>query len=121
MYTWNEPSPRLQWGHGGEAVETPIRWYVQRPSNGFNGATAVKPWRLYLLLRFLMQTQELQWGHGGEAVETMSSRTPLMACVRLQWGHGGEAVETSGSRPRGGTSTCFNGATAVKPWRLRPT
>ena len=60
----------LQWGHGGEAVETPRGMRCQK-------------W-----------TTRLQWGHGGEAVETRvdliwSSTKPL-----LQWGHGGEAVET---------------------------
>ena len=36
---------RLQWGHGGEAVETPPSLARRMRSRSFNGATAVKPWR----------------------------------------------------------------------------
>ena len=55
----------LQWGHGGEAVET-----------------------CHCLSSF-SQDSKLQWGHGGEAVETFSTGTGCGGEGSLQWGHGG--------------------------------
>ncbi len=86
----------LQWGHGGEAVES---------------QTIQATWKPAVML---------QWGHGGEAVESVHSSIHSTANCELQWGHGGEAVESR--RAQGlatGDGRRFNGATAVKPWNLR--
>ena len=112
----------LQFGHGGEAVETltpaasdarSVRFnsatavkpwrHLQRRGEflagdgGFNSATAVKPWRTARVMAFASQrVPTLQFGHGGEAVETMSEVAHITArTLVLQFGHGGEAVETS--------------------------
>jgi len=61
---------KLQFGHGGEAVETP---YSPSP---------------------LPLPPTLQFGHGGEAVETTINQPSSGASELLQFGHGGEAVET---------------------------
>ena len=44
-----------------------------------------------------------------------------MGTWMLQWGHGDEAVEET-SAPGNGARiiTCFNGATAMKPWKSQP-
>ena len=60
----------LQFGHGGEAVETRTR-HVQQFQRG-----------------------PLQFGHGGEAVETARGTLRRAKAKLLQFGHGGEAVET---------------------------
>ena len=89
-------SMRLQFGHGGEAVETrrPIGGHG-RAKVSFNSATAVKPWRHRLWFVRFGGILELQFGHGGEAVETLGP-----SWGKLWVGLG------------------FNSATAVKPWRL---
>src|SRR5206468_3541822 len=87
---------RLQFGHGGEAVEdsTPHfppncradklqfsrargrgRWRSPPPRaraslvSGFNSATAVRPWRTLPAPTVTLSKTPLQFGHGGEAVE----------------------------------------------------
>ena len=66
----------------------------KRATIGFNGATAVRPWKA--------------------AVRRVATRD---SC-RLQWGHGGEAVESGDDCDIDpGSMTCFNGATAVRPWK----
>ena len=85
----------LQWGHGGEAVES-MFVVPEWPDSG-----------------------SLQWGHGGEAVESMGRTGAVPTGSGLQWGHGGEAVESGGRlHAPADRSSGFNGATAVKPWSL---
>jgi len=101
----------LQFGHGGEAVETWTWSSAQtaladfnsatavkpwRPSGpcgrrfagvDFNSATAVKPWRRPLQLPPPPPVSVLQFGHGGEAVETRRSicpnrRPPVVTSIR---------------------------------------
>src|SRR5690606_32270869 len=57
--------------------------------------------------------------HGSEAVETSWPRKSANAPASLQWSHGSEAVETP--RTTGGRTrpSCFNGATARRPWKPR--
>jgi|GEM_PF-3285832 len=65
------PTAWLQFGHGGEAVET--GGSARRACGGrcsFNSATAVKPWRRSAARAFGCLVGLLQFGHGGEAVET---------------------------------------------------
>jgi len=60
----------LQWGHGDEAVEEPAMWTLQdRSKSGFNGATAMKPWKRRGFAFASRARAKLQWGHGDEAVE----------------------------------------------------
>ena len=61
----------------------------------------------------------LQWGHGDEAVEEALADQALGDWShRLQWGHGDEAVEEARVELRiAATGECFNGATAMKPWK----
>ena len=85
---------------------------------------------------------ELQWGHGLAAVEGDSAFPPVPTAMWLQWGHGLAAVEgrhgrhegspardaSMGPRPCGRgrcpaatgrlpSTGCFNGATALRPWK----
>ena len=47
----------------------------------------------------------------------LSTETEL-ELLRLQWGHGDEAVEEAACTVRGRRmAPCFNGATAMKPWK----
>src|SRR5689334_20913526 len=91
----------LQFGHGGEAVETLIVGGAANDHDaGFNSATAVKPWRPRLQHR----------GHGRSrsfnSATAVKPWRPGVSCAILsvgpgvlQFGHGGEAVETSRTRP----------------------
>ena len=49
---------------------------VLRPPllRGFNGATAMKPWKSIGAGRFSGGSELLQWGHGDEAVEEKTNR-----------------------------------------------
>ncbi|CBE69803.1 protein of unknown function [Candidatus Methylomirabilis oxygeniifera] len=86
----------LQWGHGSEAVETPIgAVYPCRKRTTFNGATALRPWKLKRLNLLIGAAKALQWGHGSEAVETTYEVDSTAWFHALQWGHGSEAVETA--------------------------
>jgi len=62
-------SSRLQWGHGDEAVEELHGDVYQYASSGFNGATAMKPWKSIPSIESKTVIAKLQWGHGDEAVE----------------------------------------------------
>ena len=66
----------LQFGHGGDAVENrskpPSR---RRPTKSFNSATAVMPWKTYVPARQAESINELQFGHGGDAVENLMLRS----------------------------------------------
>jgi len=84
----------LQWGHGDEAVEEIILAEgCDTKEIGFNGATAMKPWKSYVhdrtghrLGRFNGATAMKPW-------KSSSSRLWDGSAARLQWGHGDEAVE----------------------------
>src|SRR5208282_3554309 len=60
---------------------------------GFNGATAMKPWKRWTLATVGGTRRLLQWGHGDEAVEESAPRGKPWPPLALQWGHGDEAVE----------------------------
>jgi len=62
----------------------------------------------------------LQWGHGDEAVEEAELASHAPGRKRLQWGHGDEAVEEQRPSSSPAESPCFNGATAMKPWKRQP-
>ncbi|GEM_PF-857468 len=118
---WSPCSPMLQWGHGYSAVETLFKEIQQLPS------------------------VLLQWGHGYSAVETywsialsaVTSRASMgprlfsrgnlagergaaESSAALQWGHGYSAVETFWCEQVDDSSHCFNGATAIQPWKQLP-
>src|SRR5208283_3127671 len=133
----------MQWGHGDEAVEEgPLLVPLESEPHGFNGATAMKPWKrptsrsdvaTTCLLQWghgdeaveenrIQDSAEsfylLQWGHGDEAVEEVVAFRETVKKGKLQWGHGDEAVEESQSqRRKRHERKCFNGATAMKPWK----
>src|SRR5438034_1083701 len=110
------PRPKLQFGHGGEAVENNSDSLTSPPSAlRFNSATAVRPWRTSIADPLGRASSTLQLGHGGEAVENEVLAWPETAAfLLLQFGHGGEAVENSNEGRHGGrTPLCFNSATAV--------
>ncbi len=66
---------------------------VQPALPGFNGATAMKPWKRQRAHETETKTKELHWGHGDEPVDEAGiDSDSLLYCV-LQWGHGDEAVE----------------------------
>jgi|SRR6185437_1871436 len=109
---------RLQFGHGGDAVETEELMSYPIKQSCFNSATAVMPWRPRIHGDHLRRSSMLQFGHGGDAVETGSSIPPSFVRLWLQFGHGGDAVETSFRSGRGPLAgSRFNSATAVMPWR----
>jgi hypothetical protein len=93
-FAWPDRYSMLQFGHGGEAVETPLTKACSERCD-----------------------QQLQFGHGGEAVETSAVTPNVDAVITLQFGHGGEAVETRPPTTRWAHATGFNSATAVKPWK----
>ena len=85
----------LQWGHGDEAVEERSnRGSFAVTESGFNGATAMKPWKRRagssldrkLLTSFNGATAMKPWKRKQTAGREPNSAT-------LQWGHGDEAVE----------------------------
>ncbi len=107
------------WGHGDGAVEEgPGSQGSHRPEERFNGATAMEPWKRPTSARRAHAMNQLQWGHGdgaveegkdgdGEAAEGFASMGPR----RWSRGRAGE---------RGATQWmpyCFNGATAMEPWK----
>jgi len=65
----------MQWGHGDEAVEEgPLLVPLESEPHGFNGATAMKPWKRPTSRSDVATTCLLQWGHGDEAVEEILVR-----------------------------------------------
>ena len=85
----------LQWGHGDEAVE----------ETGTATHTPPGP-------------RQLQWGHGDEAVEEFVTIFGPTLYYELQWGHVDEDVEEGTTRALLRCRLwCFNGATAMKPWK----
>jgi len=114
----------LQWGHGDEAVEEVKSLYPPDSDyNGFNGATAMKPWKRQPSARYTTTNwNTLQWGHGDEAVEEAhgASRAERQrasfngATAMKPW-------KRSRRRPRATALwRSFNGATAMKPWKRGP-
>ncbi len=62
--------------------------------SGFNGATALMPWKYGMECDYPSEEYELQWGHGFDAVEIGKGEVNwLMNLMKLQWGHGFDAVE----------------------------
>ncbi len=132
----------LQWGHGGNAVESDCDGRIRACLPGFNGATAGMPWKVDTLIfskgrdpvlqwghggnaveRFIRfaqveSTPKLQWGHGGNAVESLHFEVKRVERLKLQWGHGGNAVESSERAIQCRGICCFNGATAGMPWKV---
>ena len=156
----------LQWGHGDGAVEEalpthllerfraasmgPRRWSRGRLGRpiaalrsliGFNGATAMEPWKRNDYRDRIRERLQLQWGHGDGAVEEHSRcatgakdrrfngatamepwksydlRGVRPAGRLLQWGHGDGAVEEARLWYSSWRDGCFNGATAMEPWK----
>jgi len=117
-------------------------WETWHGCKGFNGATAMEPWKrrlrdlhdacLYWLQwghgdgaveECIMSPVEklikmLQWGHGDGAVEERSPQFGPARLELLQWGHGDGAVEEHcDCEITNCGGNCFNGATAMEPWK----
>src|SRR5438128_1875527 len=95
-FTCPKPSVRgsgLQFGHGGDAVETMRSARRWSPGTSFNSATALMPWRLEL-------DRQLLAGH--------------LASIRRP--PGGRGNERRAPWPRAG-QVGFNSVTAVMPWK----
>ena len=89
---------RLIGFNGATAMKPWKRWAswvtATDDGSGFNGATAMKPWKRWSTRRRTRCRLKLQWGHGDEAVEEVDSPCgKVMSLETLQWGHGDEAVE----------------------------
>ena len=112
--------------------------------SSFNGATALRPWtglrpRMGAASHFALQWGHglaavdgttisqiahdvitLQWGHGLAAVDGGTSKAAWKVSVMLQWGHGLAAVDGDGRALKVRKTSCFNGATALRPWTALP-
>ena len=78
----------------------------------------MKPWKRIEPSTTTSSMESLQWGHGDEAVEEYAGLAQQCKAQLLQWGHGDEAVEENQVRQiPSRLSQCFNGATAMKPWK----
>jgi|SRR5208337_2912231 len=111
----------LQWGHGDGAVEEgDVVPAIGGAGGGFNGATAMEPWkRPHVRSGYLFGTS-LQWGHGDGAVEEICDQGLVPRIEHASMG------PRRWSRGRGRPSwrrrrfmACFNGATAMEPWKSR--
>jgi len=109
---------KLQFGHGGDAVETGDERHTQTVQRRFNSATAVMPWRPREPRRnparagsFNSATAVMPWRRlstvgllhpvvGFNSATAVMPWRPLQTVryvcedVKLQFGHGGDAVET---------------------------
>ena len=83
----------LQWSHRPSAMETWATSWGASTRRSFNGATALRRWKLLKTTRFPRSSWTLQWSHRPSAMET-------------PWG----------CRRRGCYGT-FNGATALRRWK----
>ncbi len=54
--------------------------------SGFNGATAMKPWKRSHWLAVKMERAQLQWGHGDEAVEELIPGGNLLGQIPASMG-----------------------------------
>jgi len=88
---------------------------------GFNGATAMEPWKRLPHRRIRRGWGTLQWGHGNGAVEeflvALCHVSPLLASMGpRQWSRGRGDFSWSAYH----ATACFNGATAMEPWKSEP-
>src|SRR5579875_2255423 len=86
----------------------------------FNGATAIRPWRPSFTASRIEKYFALQWSHGHTAVETaaQSGRSTQNMWASMEprpYGRGDFVDWRAGQR----RAFRFNGATAIRPWRLR--
>jgi len=111
--------PTLQWGHGDGAVEE-VNDVMEGDDipGGFNGATAMEPWKSLILVTGEPMGAELQWGHGDGAVEEPEEHLERKRAARAsmgprRWSRG--RVHHAGIPLF--KHRCFNGATAMEPWK----
>ena len=100
MERWPWLGDALQFGHGGEAVETPQPRGLASDLRSLqfgHGGEAVET--AQGVIGKMKARGALQFGHGGEAVETWLDTTSSRRYGLLQFGHGGEAVETFLHKP----------------------
>ena len=132
-----EPQP---FGHGNYTSHGP----APSPRKSFNGATAFRPWKPREAEPTTPPVHQLQWSHSLSAMETRrlpgQGAHPVPASMEPQpFGHGNSPSvaaklpgkyasmepqpfghgNTTTSWTRGAPCTCFNGATAFRPWKLR--
>ena len=62
---------------------------------------------------------KLQWGHGLAAVDGVERPNNVQSPSPLQWGHGLAAVDGCWPPCSRRARSCFNGATALRPWTGR--
>ena len=86
---------KLQFGHGGDAVDDYCSIRDSEALTSFNSATAVTPWRTRKAPSLRRTVSVLQFGHGGDAVENEACEGHKMHRIKLQFGHGGDAVDNS--------------------------
>jgi len=58
--------------------ESPLNGLSATAAAGFNGATAMKPWKRLILRWHCRRQVRLQWGHGDEAVEEVGRAVLLL-------------------------------------------
>ena len=121
-------------GRGRRYTSVLIRFH-----HSFNGATALRPWtddRQYGCGRRHVASMGPRPCGRGRRRPARDEHRPEHASMgprpcgrgryippmcggaheQLQWGHGLAAVDGRTPRPRSNATTCFNGATALRPW-----
>ena len=102
-------------GRGRRAWDAALR----RGCTGFNGATALRPWTAGPARRLPPQGRASMGPRpcGRGRLESDALRVARVAV--LQWGHGLAAVDGTHLAVVPDEPTCFNGATALRPWTVR--
>ena len=111
---------RLQWGHGGNAVETGVGLRRRQPDQvGFNGATAGTPWKRR---RPRQRRATARHASMGPRRERRGNASRIRR-RRPEAGFNGATAGTPWKRCRRGRQRSragrFNGATAGTPWKRR--
>ena len=107
----------LQWSHGPKAVETSSHRRDRGAVEGFNGATARRPWRHATAIHAEggahASMEPRPEGRGDSGGKTLLKAILEASMEPRPEGRGDWRPRTSNSPDQ----NCFNGATARRPWR----
>ena len=126
---WSSSMPlasALQWGHGTKTVENCIQVVgLWSRLQGFNGATAQRPWRTEFVTTSIGKTIVTRFNGATAQRPWRTRRNSRRCCTAVQTAsmgprHKDRGERTSAWRWRHASGSCFNGATAQRPWRTTP-